>query len=274
VSRRTVALGLVLGVAALAGCSALLGGESTAGPDGEVSVTPAPVPTTAVPYPPGVTARRVDASVLAAAHADTLREYNYTLTVEQRIADANGTVSRRDRRRAVAAGGERFTGGYERTLITRVGRQVADDIAYWTNGSLLATRLNTTQGVPSYGSSAAGDTIIDVDGSRRLNRTLDGLAFRVTERTDEGVVLAGSKATVPERFQTPAGVTDPRNVSTTLRVRFDAVVVDWRLTYDARLRGRSVTVIQTFTVVDLGATTVRRPEWVDRAVGNSSVAPS
>jgi len=274
VSRTAVAALLCLALLSLAGCNAFVGGDTTASPAEADAVTPAPVPTTAVPFPPGITERRIDAATLAAAHARALRSYNYTLTVSHRLFDENGTVSELDRRRTVAVGGERYVGGYERRVVTRVSTRTTDDVAYWTNGSAFATRLRVSQRDPYYGYSTSGDPIIDPDGSRRLNRTLDALALRVTDRTDDGVVLAARRATVPDRLLTPAGVADPHNVSTTAQVRFDGVVTDWRLAYDARLRGEPIRVVQRFRVSGLGTTTVVRPDWVGRAIRNSSAAPS
>lgn len=271
---RTAAALLCLALVALAGCNAFVGGDSATSPTAEDAVTPAPVPTTAVPFPPGVAERRVDAATLAAAHASALRTRNYTVAVRESLVGANGTISELTRRRVVAAGGDRYGGGYERSVPTPAGNYTTADVAYWASGTSFTTSVRTGERDPYYGYSKTNEPILDVDGSLRVNRTLGAIALRATDRTPDGVVLTGGRVTAPGRIPTPSYVVDPHNVSTTVRVRFDGVVTDWRLAYDARLRGDPVRVVQRFRVFDIDATAVERPDWVSGAIRNSSAGPS
>jgi hypothetical protein len=73
-----------------------------------------------------------------------------------------------------------------------------------------------------------------------------------------------------DRIDPPTLVTDPRDGRIEAVVTERGVVRRYRLSYDATLEGRPVTVVKTHAVVGIGRTTVPQPGWLDAA--NRSVA--
>lgn len=260
--KRSLAVGVLVGLAVLAGC----GGQASDGSD--PTLTPAPVPT-AQSFPPGVSDDGVSVSALVAAHENRLLATNFTATVERRVVDANGTVARSRRRHRVAAGGEPYFGQYNRTFLRFGIRRPVDSVAYWSGTDGFAVRFSGG-GSPTLDWSRDRNRSLDVDGSRQLRRSLDVLSTTTVERSGDGVVLAATGASDLSALPGPTYVGDRRNASARVEIDRDGLVTDWRVAYDARLNGRPVRVLTTVRISDVGTTAVPRPEWVDAASELSS----
>jgi hypothetical protein len=243
----------------LAGCAGLTGGDPTP----RDTVSPVAVPTTGEGYPPGVDEAGVSPSSLAAAHDRALAGTSFTFVRRQRVV-ANGTVWTTDRERRVAADGT-YTGRLNRTAPEPPLQGVPPvRFAYWTNGTATAYYRESSRGPGSYAWSDGTPPVVDVTGSRTVERLFRAVEPSVVERR-EGVVLVGSSDRLPDALSPSLGLADPRDVSLTARVAPDGVVTRWRLTYVATADGRSVRVVRDTRVTAVGATTVERPAWIDTA---------
>lgn len=263
---------VVAGVAALvvlAGCPAL--GAQQARTE---TLTPVPLPPTDRPLPPGVTDGGVAPSALVDAHVRRLAATNYTLTVSRRVRLANGTgengtVSVFERVRRVAAGGRTYAGRYGRTAPNPLLPVSTLTVEYWTAGDGYATRHRDAESVVFLGWSPVGEPVDDVDRSRQLERTFSAFDLTVVERTDGGVVLTDGRPGSAPDLPTPPFVSDQHDATLTVRVTADGLVADWRLVYDGSVADRPVRVVYDGSVTAVGATTVGRPDWVDRAQNRS-----
>ncbi|MEF8851972.1 MAG: hypothetical protein V5A44_02950 [Haloarculaceae archaeon] len=248
-------------LAVLAGCGGLAGDA----PERSPSLTPAPVPTTAQPFPPGVSDGGVSVSTLTAAHRNRLLSTNYTVVVRQRVVDANGTIMRSTRRHRVAVGGEPYYGRHNLTLYRFGTRRPVDRLTYWSGPEGFATRFSGGPGAPVLYWSTDGNRSIDIDGSGELGRVVAALSPTVADRRPDAVVLVATSADDARRLPGPSYVGDRHNVSATFVVSLDGLVTDWRIAYDARFDGRPVRVVHTVRIADVGTTTVPRPDWVEAA---------
>jgi hypothetical protein len=255
-----VTLALVL---VLAGCSGF-GGQGATEP-----VTPAPIPTDAAPYPPGVSERAVDPGILARAHEGALRTTNYTLTSRQRIVGADGEVLRRtNQSRLVAENATSYRGYFEQNTTEYPTAGLTSRVDYWTNGTVVATRYQERTGERSLHMWPADsvDSVTDLTARQRLASILAAVDVRVARHESDGdVVLVGSEFVDRERLIRPLFVSHPTNVSTQLRVRSDGTIVAARLEYDATLSGRQIHIVRETHITDEGRTTVDRPTWVANA---------
>ena len=245
----------------LAGCSGLVGEA----PERSPSLTPAPLPTTAEAFPPGVSDRGVSASTLTTAHRNRLASTNFTMVVRQRVVDSNGTIMRMTRRHRVAVGGEPYYGRYNRTLVRFGTQRAVDSLSYWSGPDGFATRFSGGSGEPVLHWSADSNRSIDIDGSVELSRTVETLELSVADRQGDAVVLVATGASNAQRLPGPSYIGDRHNVSATFVVGLDGLASDWRIAYDARFDERSVRVIHTVRIVEVGSTTVSRPDWVEAA---------
>lgn len=245
----------------LAGCAGLAGGDADTT---EVTVTPAPVPTVAETFPPGVTESEVRVATLTETYAARLRTTNYTYVSRQQVLGDGHVLRRTNRTRRVAAGGGRYAGRFDRQVGDFPVTAIPTTLEYWTNGSVYATRQFVDGDPEFYGWSRAGEPTEDVDGSVVLARVLRAVEVSVVDR-DPGVTLVGSELRRPETLPNPPYMTEPRNVSFTAVVTDDGVVTRWRLAYDTTVDGRPVRVVWDTRITDVGRTEVGRPGWVDTA---------
>jgi len=243
----------------LAGCAGLTGGD----PTHRDTVSPVAVPTTGEDYPPGIGEAGVSPSSLAAAHDRSLTGTSFTFVRRQRVV-ANGTVWTTDRERRVAADGT-YAGRLNRTATEPPLQRVPPvRFAYWTNGTATAYYRESSRGPGSYAWSEGRPPVVDVTGSRTVERLLGAVEPSVVERA-EGVVLVGSSDRVPAALSPPLDLENPRDVSLTAHVDPDGVVTRWRLAYEATADGRTVRVVRDAHVTAVGVTTVQRPAWIDTA---------
>jgi len=253
---RRVVLALAL---VLAGCA----GVGNAG--APETVTPAPVPTDATRYPPGVGADRLSAPVVARAHADALAGTNYTVHIRQTVR-TNGTVIRNTTHvRRVGVGGDRYSGRFRYRDEQYEWRSTT--VGYWTNGTVVATRTGDPEGpVRLRWWSLNGSTFIpDPSQSERLRATVAAVDLAVVASDPDGVTLAGRGFDERDHHITPLAVTRTRNVSASMRLSQAGIIRTRRISYDARFRNESVRVIRRTRVTAVGATTVSQPSWVTNA---------
>ncbi|GCF13060.1 hypothetical protein Harman_09950 [Haloarcula mannanilytica] len=253
---RAVAAVVTLAVV-LAGCSGFVQQDS---PE---TVTPAPVPTDGAGYPPGVSDDAVVPQALANAHARTLATTNYTLVTRQRVTDRNGTVLRRSNHTRYVAVNKTTYAGQFRQNGTELN-VFTTRIDYWTNGSIVAAQYDERADRPHRVTWTVRDDgpISDLSERRTILGIGEAVDLSVASRNDDGVILAGTRLTNPDRLVTPLFVSDPRNVSVRLRVSHDGTVTALRLAFDAEWSDQWVRVTQDIRVTNIGSTTVVKPDWV------------
>lgn len=261
-TRRRLARSLLLAsVVVIAGCGGLTASDRVV----ETTLTPAPVPTAGTAFPPGIGESTVSPAVLADAHDRRLRAGGFTLVSRQRVVGHGGTLQRTRHERRVAAGGDTYVGQFTQSVpkYPLIGFPPLE-LAYWTNGTVTAYHRETARAPRSYAVSRGEPPTSDVTRSRALERLLGAVETTVRER-ETGVVLVGSVLRRPEAFPTPLNLRRPRNVSLTVRVDDAGVATDWQLAYDATVANRSVRVVRTVRITEVGDTAVERPDWVATA---------
>lgn len=271
-------LGVVVAVlVVLAGCSSPPSGGDTATPTA-VDVPDDP--------PPGVDTLGVrDANALAAAHSRALENassYTFERTHVERWA--NGTVrSRYDESLAYVQTADRFhyvrsvAGAGDRVRGLRSGRYER-----WSNGSVAVERFAPPDGESSarilttvQGEFARIDRPVAVETTQ--SQTLYSL-FVVSNGTDvrrvDGSYRIEAYDVNPRsavNLAPPTGVrrsaaSDVHDVSFVVLARPDGLVTAFELRYTASVAGDVVTVTRRVQYDDVGATTVPRPDWVERLV--------
>jgi hypothetical protein len=250
------------GLLVLAGCAGLGGGE----PSIEETVTSAPVPTDDS-LPPGVAEGSVVPSVVAEAHERRLSETNYTFRSTQRVVGDDETMWVTNRTRLIANDEQAYTGRIDHQVNEFPLGRFSEPIEYWGNDSVYASRRIISDRTEFYGWSRT-DRTGNLTSLPLFERTLAAVDLSVARRSDD-VTLVGQSLRRPGRLPIPPYLTDPRNVSLTVRITDGGVVTRWRLAYDATLANRTVRVTRDARLTDIGSTTVRRPEWVDTARAES-----
>lgn len=262
-----------------AGCNVPAGGGS-----GEPTrtVTPVPVPAEET-LAPGVTDEGVvNPRALADAHAGVLAGTSFRLSVNRTVRGANGTL--RDRLRldlALAADrgyrAEAATAGPDAPVF--LGTPPAN-ATFWSNGSTYARKLtrdgettyNTFTPVEGAGTWQYWARTVPFGGQRASPRAFLTRTFRAVDTTVVGRADANGTTvyrlrgnTTTERLD--AQIDDPRNVSLTATVTERGLVRSLSLRYVGTMDGEPVRVTRTVAYRDVGATTVERPPWLERAVG-------
>lgn len=266
---RSLAVWLVL-AAVLAGCNA------PASSDPASTLTPAPVPASnatadrlaAGELAPGVEASGVtDATRLAAAHADVLAASGYAVNQTLTQTYANGTVESRYVTRATfAAVPGRFGATLTQTdrgedgLSTRTVERFADGRrvyeAVFEGNETRYRVIRSSDGTPKPPTAFYPTNFTNEPAVARL------FTLVATETTDRWVengtryvrVASGERATVPPL----------RNVSLAATVAETGLVTDYHVQYDVVRGGVTVHVDVAVSYTDVGETTVRPPEWLDR----------
>lgn len=249
----------------LAGCG---GAVST---DEPRTVTPAPVPTDGLQYPPGVSEDGVVASQLASAHTRSLATTSYTVTTVQEIRRPDGTVLRRTTQVIhTTANPQRVYGQFDQDDTTFRSGPRTVEIEYWSNDSVLLTRHvsqdPTEEPTIQRWEVDDGVPLIDLADAQHLEGFLAGANVAPSRTTPDGrTVLVGSGIRDPDRLVVPLVVDDPSNLSLQMRVRPDGVVEAMRVRYDGTNVGSPVRIEREMRITDVGPTTVERPPWVANA---------
>lgn len=267
---------LVVGLVVLAGCSAFTPGGATASGTATGTVTALPVPgadetATPVPGPPGVDPNgSVSPAALFAAHRAAVANRSYTWRLTHQLTDlATGSV----------------VDGYEKRL------QVDPNGAY-----LLETNRGDRQNQTMFVDGTVGYSRIVINNrtSRRvLQQAIDHRHYVGTGRylqlfldADDADVAAverggqryyrihvrGAPAALDERHPQET----VHNYTATAYVRPSGLVRALIVSYDYTLRHDRVGVSFRLDYLDVGSTTVTRPDWIAGVTptGTAPIAPS
>lgn len=260
-----------------AGCNTLVGGGGEAP---TATVTPAPVPAEET-VAPGVTDEGVrNPRALADAHADVLAAASYRLTANRTVRAANGTLRERLTLELALAADRSYradaaTAGPAAPVFLGTPPATA---TFWSNGSTYVRKLtrddrttyNSFTPVEGAGTWQYWARTVPFGGQQAtprafLRRTFRAVDTDVVGRTEANgtttYLLRGNATT--ERLE--AGVSNPRNVSLTATVTEQGLVASLSLRYVGTVNGERVRVVRTVSYSDVGATTVDRPPWFDRA---------
>ncbi|WP_255150421.1 DUF7537 family lipoprotein [Halorarius halobius] len=264
-------------LALLAGCSGTPVGDATP----TRTITPVEVPASDR-IAPGVTADGVvDPQALGAAHAGALDDRSYTLTANHSSTYANGSVrSAYDVRVWLSADRDyravSRTAGPEAPVL--LGAPPASG-EFWSNGTTYVaavshaneTRYNRFRPPDGYAGTwrywieavaLDGDPAAAVAG---VTRAAD--PEPVGKRSVGGTVvytLVGDSTTAPAGSD---ALVDARDAGVTVNVTETGLVRSYTLRYTATTAaGATVTVVRRVRYGNVGATTVERPDWFDRAV--------
>lgn len=279
---------LVVLAVLLAGCSGFGGTGTPTEP-----VTPAPVPAatpTATPHDllaPGLSFSGVtDAYTLADAHAGQLQGTSYTVRTERTIRTPDGRQLGTESGVVCVAASGTF-----RSRVTATGTAAdfvpgaSGRVDRWSDGEQLAVAV-TANGSTRYGHVPRGS--FDPQRSRlsvtreRLFVLFSAVDTRVTDRFAwNGTTVyrvESTGVTDPDRLADAEVIREPRNVSFTALVDARGVVRAYTLRYRATAAsGEPVVVALSVTTERIGATTVERPDWYERALavgrGNASATP-
>lgn len=243
----------------LAGCAGLGGTD----PSVDETVTAAPVPTDGTEFPPGISSRGVVVDVVTETHERQLNETNYTFLSQQRVVGANGTMWVTNRTQQIDNERGTYSGRIDHRVREFPLGRFAAPIEFWGNESVYASRRILSERTSFYGWERTDETA-EFTSLPLIGRTLAATRLSVVDRPD-GVVLLGNSLRDPDRLPTPPYLRDPRNVSLTVRITDSGAITNWRLAYDATLVNETVRVTREARIVDVGSTTIRRPEWVDEA---------
>lgn len=248
----------------LAGCGGFAGfGDPTP------TLTPAEIPTETTPTPrpwlaPGVTdAGVVDPTVLAAAHATTLRETTYTTLWNTTERTANGTLRFRSVTSARVGTGQRR---YHYVHTNRRNGTVRR-VERWSDGDrVLVLSPNGTVGVARGTSdeplSPERALPIDLTAERGIERVFRAIETRVAGRS---AVNGTTHYRLEGRGIRAPNPTPLRNASLSAIVDERGVVHEYRLAYTTRRVDEPVRVVVVVRFTGIGETTVERPAWADRA---------
>jgi hypothetical protein len=199
-----------------------------------------------------------------------------TSTSEAPVLDRNGSYNRIVVRSAVEDPAGHYS--FSRIETAAPAYRTASSFAridVWYSQPVVRNRFIDAGGVVRYwgrNEVQPGGPISDPTRAEFVVGDLAAFDLRVVdERTVDGTnryLLAGTLR--PDRIDTPTLVSDPRDGRIEAVVTSRGIVHRYRLSYDAMLEGRPVTVVKTHALVDVGATRVRDPPWLPAA--NDSVA--
>ena len=274
---RVSAVGALVLLLALSGCSAFAGGSSNT-----PTLTPADVPTE-TPTPadprvgvaPGVSASGVThPGFLVQRHVEVASEERYvwekrfrknrtlndeTSTVRrgQRIVVENATVYRRDDPvlETTVDGESRFLYGYSEWAN---GETLYRSWYGGENGERIFSRRPDPEPRPEYAAIPAA--------SIQKYLTLDHATvsrYDVAGSNVQHYLVTGSRSRLP-RYGNVS------NYSTRAVIRNDGFVRSLNVSFDATLREVSVSVQYTFTYREVGTATVTPPEWAEEATAKYS----
>lgn len=249
----------------LSGCSGLPVGGSTDTPGGQDGGAGAGTPTSAtVTYPAGYGESGItDPGAATRAHVDAIEAYDsFTITYRATVAFPNRTTEV-DYAQRVNARERRAH------LVSDIsdGTSVAH---YYANDSVYVRTESPQTNETSYSSQERAFDVAALSGREFVGPVVRNVSYGAPERVQRGgetvlryesTGLEAAEGIVGQRV-TVENVTD---FSAVLLVDGDGLVrhVEYEATVVRNGQERAVTV--AIDVTDLGATTVRRPDWVDRA---------
>jgi len=251
-------------------------GAGTGGGSTSSIVTPAPVPAVSTPatrrsVAPGLTRSDVrNASLLADAHVDALSNTSYA--VRQNVTRRSTDGRLRSRSVSVARlNGSRFRYAIDGFDRNRAGEPSEYRVERFFDGRRVLG-ATTRDGETTYsldrdrnGSEARASVLGDPTNARAVERLFDAFEMRVAGTTERnGSTLYTVVTTRPQRLAPLANVT--------LRALVDrnGVIRAYCVSYTADRGDSRVDIAVRVAFTDLGATTVVRPVWYERAVENTT----
>ncbi|PSQ25925.1 hypothetical protein BRD03_12665 [Halobacteriales archaeon QS_9_68_17] len=257
---KTIAIGLVVAMVALAGCGGVLGGGDGGGDETLANDTvgngTAANGSGGAAYPAGVSGSGVeDAAALTAAHNESLSGAAYELNVTQR--------------QRIEQSGQNVTSAAERTVRTdgegtffvdattaRVNQTV------WGNESTAVSRVESGNDT-TYQRIDPAPLRQQLSGHTLLRGYLEGGNYTVESTSDGRVTL-----TADEWEGSDAVPLDAENVSayeSTVVVSEDGRVQEMTVDIESTREEASMAIGVEFRLDDDGDVTVERPGWVDEA---------
>ncbi|MWG35109.1 hypothetical protein [Halomarina oriensis] len=271
--RRVAVVVAVLLVVPLAGCG--FQQSSPAAPDGQVTVTPAAVPTdapTSTPdaadgIAPGVAlSGAVDPVALAEAHREALLGASFTRETTRLIEGDETTLSRTDRTYEAAP----YRVEFRYSQVQNVSREYpvrsfATRIDLYSNGSTTVARFED-DGAVSYRLAPTeqfSPIIVGITGNERVSALTSAFDFEVRDGPAPGtVLLVGETLKRPSALDPPTLTSGVRNATLTMLLTESGLVRSYRLVYDVTLDDRTLTVVETMQLSDIGRTRIERPPVV------------
>lgn len=270
-----------------AGCSGLGPIDGSGGDTATSSLTPVPIPESddREELAPGLTPDGVESpEALADGHAASLTNRSYRLVVNQTVRYENGTLREQLLLDLSVAADRSYladtaTTGPEAPVFLGTPPARA---AFWSNGSVYTRRLTrddqttytTFQPTDGAGTWQYWARTVPFGGRQAsprefLGRTFSSVPVQITRRVPaEDTVtywLTGREAVGPL-----PGVSDPRAVDLDARVTTNGLVRSLTLSYVGTVDGETVRVRWRVRYEDVGNTTVERPSWAGRALGQAS----
>ncbi|NHN47511.1 hypothetical protein G9464_07870 [Halostella sp. JP-L12] len=258
---KTIAIGLVVVMVALAGCGGVLGGDDG---DGEETLANGTVGNDTAAngtggdaaYPPGVTESGLeDAAALANAHNESLsgEAYQLNVTQRQRIEQSGQNVTSAAERSIRVDGEGTF-------LVDATSARVNQTV--WGNQSTAVSRIESGNDT-SYQRMDPAQLRQQLSGHVLLRGYLEGGNYAVESTSDGQVTL-----TADEWQGSDAVPLDGENVSayeSTVVVSEDGRVQEMTVHIESSRNDASMAMDVDFALDDDGDVTVERPEWVDEA---------
>lgn len=259
---KTIAIGLVVAMVALAGCGGVLGGDS--GGDGEETLANDTVGNETAAngsggdaaYPPGVSASGLqDAAALAAAHNESLSGEAYRLNVTQRQrVEQSGQNVTSAARRTIRTDGE---GSF---LIDATSPRVNQTV--WGNQSTAVSRLQSGNDT-SYRRMDPASLRQQLSGHVLLQGYLEGGNYTVESTSDGQVTLVADEWDGSDSV--PVNAENVSAYQSTVVVGEDGRVREMTVHLESTRRNASMAVDVEFRLDAGGDVTVERPAWVDEA---------
>lgn len=222
-------------------------------------------------FPPGLNESGVtDPLALVERHRATLRDTSYTTSTSITFRRPNGTlVSETDTTARVAPGGESFyvTSTGSETNATRPLGVDHYRIEAWANETD-AVVADTFRGEdPQFRQVAREDAPLSPDANWELLYS----AFGTVETELVGTVERDGETLYKVASASPTDEAVPGEAPDfSALVGADGVVHSFQMTQRSTMDGEPVIVSRTMWITQVGATTVERPDWYDRAIENES----
>ncbi|MEZ3114476.1 hypothetical protein RYH80_00855 [Halobaculum sp. MBLA0147] len=265
----------VVTLVVLAGCGAVGGG---AGGDGGAETvnpalagTPSPTPTATPtpPRPPGFQRDRTVLGEVRLAHATAFASRDAAFVHSRRVVTENGSLVSHETARTVTDGDSarsRFT-YRDRDADGTVSHGRVDRYADRTVTAFRARRSHreNTTSVRRRSDGVAPRA----DGGQYVYEMLSGLQFSVVGRTTSGNATVVRLRAEADRAPYGAGLTR-RNVTATVNVTLEGLVVSARARFVVDRIGDAVVVTERFRVTQRRGAVVERPTWVTRRLANET----
>lgn len=274
-SRDALHVAAVATLVVLAGCGAVGGGAGGDGGDNTVNPalagTPSPTPTATPPppRPPGFEPNRTVLGEVRLAHAAAFESRDAAFEYSRRVETENGSLVELERTRTVTDGDAALSRVTyrDRDADGTVSQGRVDQYVDQEVTGLRARRSDRENTTSVRRRSGGADPT--VDGGRYVYEMLSGLDFAEVGRTTTGNTTVVRLRATAARAPYGAGSTR-RNVTATVNVTLEGLVVSARVDFVVDRIGDSVVVTERFRVTQRRGAVVDRPDWVTRRLANET----